>query len=325
MSYEDFSKRMDGVEKLSKNSRKHYKEKLAKLCREFKQDPTYILTHPQETMEFINAMKDCQGELIGVNTKKALVLSVQALFKHLPDMTKRVPEKSKKLWKQYTMDIAEQGKKLQYNNELTENEKKGWVDWNDVLAKRDEYAESDYGGIKHLILSLYTYIPPLRNDFGMVKIYPTLKARLVENPNKNDGNFLILTDRSAMFYLNDYKTKHSYGQQKIELPTELRRVIKASLRKIPRDYLLWNWCDKTPHPSDASASNSVCRHFKEIFGKPMNTKLMRHSYLSTDEVRNMTTYERERLARRMLHSFVMSSAYEKRSDCCSSSDGEKTE
>jgi hypothetical protein len=153
----------------------------------------------------------------------------------------------------------------------------------------------------------------LRNDFWNVKIYPTLKERLEEEPDKKKGNYLIMTDKSAVLTLNHFKTDYTFGQQQITFPIELRKVIKASLKKYPRPYLLWNFCDKTPYSSSKSASASILKQLKEIFdGKQMTICLLRHSYVSSPEVKALNTYDRQLLARRMLHSLTTNISYMKK-------------
>jgi hypothetical protein len=170
-------------------------------------------------------------------------------------------------------------KKIQYSNELSDKEKEAFVEWSGVLQNKDFYAEKDFGGIKHLILSLYSYIPPLRNDFWNVKIYPTLKDRLSEEPDKKKGNYLIMTDKSAVLTLNHFKTDYTFGQQKITFPVELRKVIKASLKKYPRPCLLWNFCDKTPYSSSRSASASILKQLKDIFDGETNDDMLVKTFI----------------------------------------------
>ena len=81
---------VNGLEHLATASRVQYRDKFKKLCREFDKTPEFIFNHPKETLEFINSIKDCHGNPIGVNSRKALIVSVQIFFKHLPQITKRI-------------------------------------------------------------------------------------------------------------------------------------------------------------------------------------------------------------------------------------------
>jgi hypothetical protein len=144
MYLEDFQKAIDKIESLKPNSRKQYREKLTKLCREFKQEPYYILSNPEITYNWICGKNDEGKDRYAINMRKAIVCSVQMLFKHLPHLTSKVAQRHKSAWKQYTMDISEQGKKIKYSNELSDKEKETFVEWNVVLQKRDFYAEKDF-------------------------------------------------------------------------------------------------------------------------------------------------------------------------------------
>jgi hypothetical protein len=108
MSLEDFQKAIDTIEGLKPNSKKQYKEKLTKLCREFKHDPYYILSNPEVSYAWICRKDDDGKDVFGINMRKSLVSSVQMLFKHLPHLTSKVAQRHKSAWKQYTMDISEQ-------------------------------------------------------------------------------------------------------------------------------------------------------------------------------------------------------------------------
>lgn len=312
-------------DKLKIASKRQYKDKLRILSTTFNQDVNYMLTHADATYKWIC---DTYPEQKQIHMRKAFVQSIMCLYKHIPDL-KNKDDQQFKIWKGYAETVSEAGKKAQMSNELSEAKAKGWVEWETIIAKRDELAKTEYGSHKHLLLCCYTYIPPLRADWALVRI---LTKAPTKKTDKAAGNYIIITQRTATLILNDYKTSRSYGQAQIKLPPELKKVIQASFteeaRKIQEEaHFKWNetkpkeeqtvfyprlftnannlkWADND------SFTSWCCKRFKEMFGKPLNLTLIRHIFASRPEIRNLSTYERNKIATEgMLHSFITHDCY----------------
>ena len=311
-------------DKLKIASKRQYKDKLRLLSANFNQDVEYMLTHAEETFKWICEKHPQEKD---IHMRKAFVQSIMCLYKHIPDLKDKDKEQFK-IWKGYAETTSEAGKKAQMSNKLSEAKQKGWVEWDKIVEMRDELAKSEYASQKHLLLSCYTYIPPLRADWALARILtkaPTKKAE------KAKGNYIVITQRTATLILNDYKTSRSYGRAEIKLPAELKKIIQASytatLKKQEEAHFDWNMRQEEKnktifHPrlftnannlkweSNDSFTSWCCKRFNDMFGKPLNLTLIRHIFASRPEIRNLPTYERNRIATEgMLHSFITHDCY----------------
>ena len=77
-----------------------------------------------------------------------------------------------------------------------------------------------------LIVAMYVFQPPLRNDFANL-ILINKKADI-----KEQGNYLVKNPRALYIYLNEFKNAKSMGSQKIELAD----IIKDRIRLLFRAY-----------------------------------------------------------------------------------------
>jgi hypothetical protein len=77
------------------------------------------------------------------------------------------------------------------------------------------------------------------------------------------------------FIFNSYKTAKTYGQQKVDIPTELKSIINKWIKVNPTDYLLF---DTSLHPLTNVKLN---QRLNKIFGKKAGVNQMRKTYLSS--------------------------------------------
>jgi hypothetical protein len=98
-----------------------------------------------------------------------------------------------------------------------------------------------------IITSLYTLILPRRNlDFT---------AMLVQEPKDDNYNYY----HAFKMYFNKYKTNKVYGQQIIDIPDELGRLIELRQRLSPSEWLLTN--QKGNKLSTSMMSKAVSKAF----------------------------------------------------------------
>lgn len=170
-------------------------------------------------------------------------------------------------------------------NVKTEKQEKNWIEWDEVLKKRDELknnaiklkkppiTHSEYNNLlDYLILSLYTMIPPRRNQ-DYVTMLVTDKNKDLE-PNKN---YLVLDKKGYYFQFGKYKTKKTFGVQKFEIPEDLSAVIKQYLKFKPQNdnFFLVEYDGKR-----LNESNGITLKLNHIFGKNISSSMLRHIYLS---------------------------------------------
>ena len=120
---------------------------------------------------------------------------------------------------------------------------------------------------EYVVLSLYTDLPPIRNNFA--------NTILTDDPDfVSDKNVVNLA--TGIFSMKDYKTRKTYGDKDIELPKKLVRLIKKWARYNKTGYLLINTSTKKP-----VTSNGITKLLNKVFHpKKISTTLLRKIYLS---------------------------------------------
>lgn len=135
-----------------------------------------------------------------------------------------------------------------------------------LLYKKGTLNNSDLQDIQnYIILILFNgeFIPPRRS-----KDYVNFK---IKNINKDDNNFI---DKN-FFIFNSYKTAKTYGQQKVEIPKELKTIINKWIKINPTDYLLF---DSSLNPL---TNVKINQRLNKLLGKKAGVNQMRKTFLSS--------------------------------------------
>ena len=170
-----------------------------------------------------------------------------------------------------------------YSKEINKQEKSvaqeaNWVDQtelNEVFAnakstatalyKKSKLTMSDLQDIQnYIILCLMSgiYIPPRRNlDYTEMKI---------KNIDKEKDNYL---DKNSLVF-NTYKTAKFYGEQRIEIPKELKSVLTKWIKLNDTEHMLFDI------NGSKLTSVKLTQRLNKIFGKHSGANLLRHLYLT---------------------------------------------
>lgn len=137
------------------------------------------------------------------------------------------------------------------------------------LKKKKKISEEQYGDLlSHLVLSLYTKMPPRRST--------DYTAMIVEEPTEDkDKNYF----HNGHFYFNNYKTKKSYNQQVVKISKDMIELLKLYLKfkpKEPKNLLVS--ASGTPL---TNLSLRVMLH--KATGKDISTQMLRNIYV-TDKI-----------------------------------------
>jgi integrase len=170
-----------------------------------------------------------------------------------------------------------------YNKEIDKQEKTdaqdaSWINGNDVkvvyddlkrtaelLYKKKTLTPSDLQQIQNYIIVAVLggiYCPPRRSkDFVDFKI---------TSIDKEKDNFL---DKNKMVF-NSYKTAKTYGQQVVDIPTQLKNILAKWIKVNPTPYLLF----------DANmgqlSSVKLNQRLNKIFDKKVGVNQLRHTFLT---------------------------------------------
>jgi hypothetical protein len=152
------------------------------------------------------------------------------------------------------------------------------IEYSKLVEVRERYGDIEYGGFEHLIASLYTMIPPLRDDYGNVEF-------IVKDSDDNDINnyynlkthTLILNDYKGSNYIRNKQDK----KKKIFFPLALHDIIEESLKLNPRDYLITK--KKLKSFDETYSNGNLSSIVKDVFGG-FTINDIRHSFASRNMV-----------------------------------------
>jgi hypothetical protein len=189
---------------------------------------------------------------------------------------------------------------LEYKKELSDNtiphektdtQEENWISWEDIQKKKSGLKEetSSFSSTKHItpaqydkllqyvVLSLYTDNPPRRNQ-DYLDMYVVKK---LSKDAENNRNYYDLSTHKFIF--NKYKTAKTYGQQIVDVSSELQNVIAEYLKHHPlsktkqKEYRFLVKQDG----SNLNSVNSITRILNKIFGKKVGSSMLRHIYISS--------------------------------------------
>lgn len=174
---------------------------------------------PRDVMKRLSEMTSNRGKPLSLNYIKGIISAI--IWKL------RQEDKDDPILEEYRYLISHIRGKLE-REERTNKKTSGYIPkWEEITAKRD--AEGRAGRLKnHLVLSLYTYNPPRRIlDYIMLKI-----AKTPQDAKDTRYNYYIINKK--MFVFNVFKTAKSIGQQVIEVPQNLSKIINnyISVKKL---------------------------------------------------------------------------------------------
>jgi len=255
---------------------------------------------PEDDLEFL---KDTQKVIDWIESSKYALNSRKAIYIAIVGTLKA----------QEGYDLTPYRTKMDsYNKEVTANyetqqltavEEGKYLPWNEILdaVEKARLAVEDVWTLQeYIILALYTMMPPVRLDYGEMKVVPVEPAEPV-------GNYLVWS-KKPYFYFSDYKTFKVYGVMRIQLKPALVDELEEWLR-YPDQYLL---VDRSGNPLGAVALGQlIISTFQKHCGKKIGVSMLRHSYISYVRAKELPIKQSDALAHQMMHSPKMSMIYRK--------------
>jgi len=188
----------------------------------------------------------------------------------------------------YTVGIVIQQNVPQGENEMTESETKNYVSYEDICNVRNSIHHniSLKNNIIHLILSLNTYIPPLRLDYlGMEVKYskepPSLNDKTKTNYwwiDENTDNMSIVLNKDkvgrGILPIKDFVSKFSHLTYINGY--EIKKIVEESLHLYPRTYLLCSPKNKDV-PLGMTTYNSLIR---QVLHKDAKQNIFRKAFIN---------------------------------------------
>lgn len=149
----------------------------------------------------------------------------------------------------------------------------------------------------YIILALYNEIPPRR-----LKDYTDMK---VDNIDKNKDNYFDKKKNKLIF--NSYKTSKFYGQQEVDAPPKLAKLLKKWEKMNPSDYLLFDY------KGNKLTSDKLTRRLNKIFDRKISVNMLRHIFISEGVLKDVPDLkELEKVAEQMGHNVEQQMLYKKK-------------
>jgi len=142
-----------------------------------------------------------------------------------------------------------------------------------------------------LLSSFYIYLEPRRSEY--------LYLRLSTNSIYPDMNYNYIDIKQKKLIFNNYKTKSTYGQQTLNIPDELMKIIKL--------YLKHNKIGNNENIFDFKTKSDITKALNRVFGEGVSSSHLRHSYLKYKY--GDINEERKKTAEAMGHSVGMQNKY----------------
>jgi hypothetical protein len=292
-----------GSTQLAESSKKLFSKKLeqyASFMQENQQTTEFIVDNPDIAVKALEK----QTSIVQTPANKHMFYSaIVAWLKHT-DKGKIRSERIKQRWEKIQKENWESRRIQDLNNTPTQNqiEVATTLKWNDIISKRDALQK---GSIQKLLLSMYTYLPPVRADYYEVSINPQII-------NKDKINYIILgpsADKSTIV-LNNFKTAAKYKTITNVCPEPLYDEIKASLAANPRNYLFTMPTDNRRPFDRNSFSKWANAQLQAIFGVQINLTSLRHLYISAIDFNKTRATDLEKIGKLMGHSVSMQKGYQ---------------
>lgn len=167
----------------------------------------------------------------------------------------------------------------QHKQEMSEKQSESWIQGEEIkklldvlekevklIYKKTTYTMTDLQTIQnYIILCLLggVYIPPRRS-----KDYVDFK---ISNIDKNTDNFI----HKSKLIFNSYKTAKTYGQQELEIPPALLKILKKWIKINPTEYLLFD------SNKNKLSNVKLNQRLNKLFGdRKVGVNQLRHTYLS---------------------------------------------
>lgn len=279
---------------------------LKKLARCVDKPLEYIINNPDEIYpkiaECFQKINISDASLFTSIGSLMSLIKWSGIKEHQPDLYKKW---SKKYFKPLSKCVSD----FRESNMPTNRQKLSMIKWQTVVEVYNQISRQNPYTMNHVFLSMCILLPVRRQaDYSKIKLYYDHKQQENNESNDETGWIDLFLEKPTISVIV-YKTSKNYNKWTKELPDKLLKIIKKSLVKFPRKYLLVD-----PKGNPWNSVNSFTQHYnrflKRLFdNKNMSLNSLRHSYASYLGTLNLSVKERKEISADMAHSYQTNMTY----------------
>jgi hypothetical protein len=250
---------------------------------------------PYKNFSFLKNTEDIMDKLskYAEGTKKTFLATIVSVLNLKPSTTYK---KAIAYYTELMNEKAKEHREKENSHEKSEKQAESWMEWDEVLEKKNQLKEEakkfwnnkiiterQYNRLLDLVvLSLYTDIPPRRNEYQDMDLVSSYSTLMPSNRNYLDWG-------AKKFIFLKYKTAKTYAKQEIDISDndELLETLNGYIKHhplIPNGKMTKNvsvpflvYADGKPFEK----VNCITRILNRIFGKSVGSSMLRHIYLSS--------------------------------------------
>lgn len=236
-------------------------------------------------VDWIKSMNYPDSSKIGYNS------AYLAFIKHSPTFREKYGDFKEDVIN-YQKQVTQQRQDDEKNGLLNKPPEKSLLDsdW-DAMVKQAS-------GQDHLMLMFYSKIPPLRSDFGRVRL-------VSDGQVTNEPNYLNVD--TGELTIGEHKTSDTNPIQNVKLPETLMEDVRVSLRTDPRKWLFT--LGNKPYNHKDTFSKHVRDTLFRFSGKKLGIHDLRHFFVTKFHEGSRSLKEQEEFASLSGHSVTMSHRY----------------
>lgn len=277
---------------LSEVTKNNYLQAIEKLEKEYGVHLLDILSQPTIYIPKINELSP------NPTSVRSLYVAIMAVFKYDGDL-KNILMPEYDMWVNEFEKWNEKYKQQIYSNQPSEKQKNSLLTFEEM---RNKVKTLPLGSESRLLLAIYTMIPPVRSDYGRLKIY---YDRVPRNP---ETNYIVLNAEEAKIHIADHKTSNTNGVILQTVPHDLFMEITEHLQFHPEKKYLFEGRNGEPFNKNSFVKHTG-RRFMEIFGIPVTVNTLRHAFINHLDFNRLSIQEKENIALQMGHSLSMQDKY----------------
>jgi hypothetical protein len=293
-----------------------YKRHLNKLAMDITgkeyQNEKFLKTKVDEIIKYL----DDKSNSVRRNFSASIMVALSPKQKNSPtDEYRNVYERYAKLLTEEQSNYLESKK----DNKMNSKEQKNWLNFDEVISLRDnilkklkkegikmtttDISKSNFDLLQqYLVLSLYTMLPPRRNEYATMKIINKKEYLDLDKEDLKKNNYLVTiskTNKLFSYGSDKVKSKIEGGSNTINLPKDLNSVLNLWLHFNNSDNLL-----VTQQGGIGMTKNQLTLLLNRIFKpKMVSTSMLRKIYLTNmfgDESERNS--KKQKIAEEMNHS-----------------------